>query len=146
MEKTNQTQPAQAQESENAPLPDFRTGWKDEQGNREKDALPPTNVESDGSEGETRIAVTMASEDKVIEKVQKANLVMDHCYSAAVQLMNSKLGSSSLIMGEGPGAAPPGAALQLAMPMAQAMFNKVYTNELEEIIEFEEVPVKPKDE
>ena len=144
MQGTEKKKPKKKPEGADIPdLPDFRTWGKEEGKGPEPEAAPPA------MEQQVVVAPKMdvhpESEEKVAVNVQKATFVMHHCYSAALQIVEHETGANQPIIDTNMNPGMPAPLVhQIAVTLGKAMFDRVYTKDLEGSIEFIEVQPEKK--
>lgn len=126
-------------------LADFRTWGKEEGAAPEPEAAPPTMDEAPGG-GVPAHAATEETEQLVSDVVQKATFVMHNCYVAAVQIISFETGANQNVINMDMQPSMPAALVhQMATPLAKALFDRVYDDDLESRLKFELVEQeKPK--
>ena len=125
-------------------LPDFRNWGKDEGIKPEPEATPPTVDETPGDVAPRELP-TKESTALVESKVQKASLVMHHAYVAAVQIVKYETGANDSVVNVDMQPSMPMPLIhQIASPVAKAIFDKIYDEDLEKGIVYAPVPEEPK--
>jgi hypothetical protein len=134
-------------EVEITPLAGMSTGFKGPDGKVEEDALPPI------AEDEVQISGLQLEEEGyelLADRVLRANTIMHECYKAAYQVVHVETGAGQIDVSGmqpfghdvKPAGMPRPVVHQIASGMAIKIFEKVYSDELAEKMNF--VPVEPK--
>jgi len=122
--------------SEIPDLADFRDWGKKEGAGPEPEAAPPTMDEAPEGGG-PRPEPTEETVQIVGDTVQKATFVMHHCYAAAVQIIAHETGADQNVINMDMQPSMPAALVhQMATPLAKAIFDGVYDDNLKENLNF----------